>query len=95
MKEEIVHNKEKMRFETMIDGLLSEVNYRINDENNLIIVHTGVPNELRGKGIAADLTKAMLEYAKENSLKIIPLCPYTQTYLERNPQYSNLIAKGY
>ncbi len=48
--------------------------------------HTFVPNELRGKGVAAVLAKEALSYAKEQQLKVIPSCSYIAVYLQRHPQ---------
>ncbi len=61
----------------------AELNYRIRG-NNMIIYHTGTPEEDRGGGVAAELTARAFEFAKENNLKIVPACPYTQYYIKKN-----------
>ncbi len=61
----------------------AELDYRIKDKH-MIIYHTGTPEEDRGNGIAAELTKEAFKFAKENGLKIVPACPYTQYYIKKN-----------
>ncbi len=47
------------------------------------IYHTFAPEKLRGRGIAARLMQAAIDYAKENNLKVIPTCTYAQKFMER------------
>ncbi len=86
---EIIHNEGENRFEVWIDGNLSTLDY-IQNGMNFVITHVGVHPELRGQGIAAKITQAGLEYARMNSLKVIPLCSYAAAYIRRNPQYAEL-----
>lgn len=60
---------------------LAVIEYSIRDKE-LFITHTFVNNTLRGQGIAASLTEAVLEYAKENEYKVVPICSYAVKYLE-------------
>lgn len=79
----IVHNADESRFETEVDGSLAVVDYVV-DGKTMSVIHTGVPKELEGRGIAAALTKVVLEYADKNSLELIPVCSYTKSYIERH-----------
>jgi hypothetical protein len=86
---EIIHNEAEKRFEVWVDGYLSKMEY-IQDGKNFVITHVGVSPELRGQGIAGRITQTGLEYAKANSLRVIPMCSYAAGYIRRNPQYSEL-----
>lgn len=90
MEYEIIHNEDESRFETTIEGLLSVVDYRRRGDT-LLVTHSGVPRELEGRGIAAALTKSLLQYVRDNGLKVRPLCPYTVAYLARHPEYSDIV----
>lgn len=46
------------------------------DNNEIIIDHTYVSPALRGQGIALELVKKVIEYAREQNKKIIPSCSY-------------------
>lgn len=88
-KLEITKNEAENRFEWLIDGHLSKLEY-IQDKDSLVITHVGVDPEFRGHGIAGKLTQVGLEYAKANSLRVIPMCSYVAAYIRRNPRYLEL-----
>jgi predicted GNAT family acetyltransferase len=87
----IVHKPEIGRFEALIDGLRCEVDYRL-DGRIMHITHTGVPGQLEGRGIAATLVKAALNWAREHSLQVNPVCSYVQAYIKRHPEWQDLLA---
>jgi len=58
---------------------------------NLTVYHTEVAAKAEGKGLAKSLLVAMVEYARKNGLKVIPLCPYVHAQFKRHPQeYADL-----
>lgn len=52
---------------------------------------TFVDPSLRGKGIAAELTKELVEYATENNYKIKPICSYVVKYFEKHDELNKLL----
>jgi hypothetical protein len=56
--------------------------------------HTFVPPALRGRGTAAELAAYALSYARDNGLKVVPSCPFVAKFIQRNPQYGDLVAAG-
>jgi uncharacterized protein len=88
-KLEVKHNEAEDRFETWIDGQLSKLDY-MQDGNTIVMTHVGVHPEHRGRGVAGKLTQVALEYAKEKSFRVIPMCPYIAAYIRRNAQYEEL-----
>lgn len=88
-KLEITHNEANRAFEVWIDGKLSKLDY-IQDGKNFVITHVGVDPEHRGQGVAAKIVEAGLGYARQNSLRVIPMCSYAAAYIRRNRQYWEL-----
>lgn len=88
-KLEITHNPDEDRFETWIEGYLSKLDY-LRDGKNFVITHVWVHPELRGQGVAGRIVEESLTYARENSLRVIPMCPYAAVYIRRNPQHADL-----
>jgi predicted GNAT family acetyltransferase len=88
-KLKIIHNEAEARFEVVINGYPSKLDY-ILEKDTMVMTHVGVHPELRGRGVAGRLTQFALEYAKAKSLRVIPMCPYVGAYLRRNPQYLEL-----
>ncbi len=85
----IVQNTDKRRFETTVNGITAFVEYNLFN-NGINYTHTEVPGELEGKGIGSALAKHVLEYAKENHLKVMPLCPFIKKYIDRHPEYASI-----
>ena len=55
--------------------------------------HIFVPETHRGQGIAARILDVAFGYARENSLKVVPTCPFIRNdFLPRFDQYHDLIA---
>ncbi|HUH59769.1 MAG TPA: GNAT family N-acetyltransferase [Candidimonas sp.] len=91
MSRSIEHNTARQRFEWTEDGIVSELDYQL--QNGLMtITHTGVPEALGGRGIAADLTKCALDTARAEGWKVRPLCSYAAAYIRRHQEYADLVA---
>lgn len=86
---QVIHTPEKNRFETTVEGYPSKLDY-IQDGKNFVITHVGVHPELRGQGLAGHIVEASLAYAKENDLRVIPMCSYAAAYIRRHPEYMEL-----
>lgn len=57
----------------------------------IVMDHTFVPDAMRGQGIAATLARDALLEARRLGWKIIPDCSYVETFIQRNPEFSNLL----
>jgi len=51
---------------------------------NLTVYHTEVSETLKGKGVSTQLLETMVKYVRDNSLKVIPLCPYVSVQFKRH-----------
>jgi uncharacterized protein len=87
---EIINNPNEKRFELNVGGNIAALYYST-FEDKLYLNHTEVPEALQGQGIAGKLVEGALEYAKTNNLPIVPMCPYANKYIQRNPQYQKLL----
>ena len=85
------HNKAAERFEADLDGHLARADYRIVGDV-MQIFHTEVPVAFEGRGIAAALVTAAVDYARENGLKVLPACSYVRGYMRRHPEARSLLA---
>lgn len=55
------------------------------DDNNITVYHTEVVPKAEGKGLAKKLLATMVDHARKNALKVIPLCPYVHLQFRRHP----------
>jgi predicted GNAT family acetyltransferase len=87
----VQNNKEESRFETSFGKKTSYLDYHISG-GVITLIHAYTPPEFRGKGIAAEMAKYALDYARDNNLKVIPQCPYVRDYINRHNEYQSLLA---
>ena len=88
----LVNNEDGQSFELMVDSRRAFIDYKKRGETYLL-VHTEVPEEMQGKGIAAALVEKTFNYLAEHNLKMIPYCAYIQAYVKKHPEWHRLIAK--
>ena len=84
----VTHNTVLQRFEVRIGDQLAVLNYRR-------YIHTGVPQNLEGRGIGSAIAHAALEYAKTEHLEVIPLCPFVRAHIEKHPEYRPMVSRDY
>ncbi len=85
------HNADESRYETTVDGRQAVCDYTM-DRGRVVFTHTFVPPELRGRGIAEKLVRTALDDARQRHLQVVAACSYVAAYIERHPEYQNLIA---
>ena len=86
----IEHNVAASRFEATVEGQLCVCQYRVFGKV-MMLTHTGVPQVLRGRGIAALLVQAALDHARAHGLKVRPDCSYAEVYMQRHPETLDLL----
>ena len=50
----------------------------------IIIDHTEVGEHLRGQGVGRKLLDRLIAFAREEKLKVIPLCPYAKSVFDKD-----------
>jgi len=73
-------------------GKYAYLKYRL-EGGTMYIDSTFTSEEYRDRGLAAKLTKAAIEYAREKALKIVPNCSYAESYFEKHPEYRDILAR--
>lgn len=79
------------RFEVEVEGHRSIVTYERSGQV-ITFTHTFVPPELRGRGLAEQLVRVALEYARAEKLQVVPACSYVARYIARHAEYQFLLA---
>ncbi len=72
-------------------GALALADYRVQD-GVMILPHVEAAPALRGTGAAGRLMHGVLDAARQRGLKVVPLCPYADAFIRRNPEYADLKA---
>lgn len=96
MSHDVSDNVQRRRFELELGtGEVAFIDYRRGGEGGhvLTLLHTEVPVARRGAGIGARLATATLELVRARGDRVLPRCPFLVSFIERHPQYADLIAK--
>ena len=87
---EIVNNKAKHRYELAVEGHIAATYNSIAD-GVITFIHTEVPPELGGKGIASQLIKGALDQVRADGLKVIAQCPFVKAFIDKHADYQDLL----
>lgn len=91
---DVVHNVQGSRFEVIIDGeVAGQIDYTVSGDV-ITYTHTGVPAAFEGRGIASSLAKFALDQARTQGQTVVPQCPFVAEYINRHPQYADLLASS-
>lgn len=74
------------------DELAGEMTFSWAGNDKFIIDHTLVGEKFGGQGLAKKLVLAGVAYAREKSVKIIPLCSYAKSQFDRNEDLRDVLA---
>lgn len=67
--------------------------YEKEGENQIVVAHTNVDEKFGGRGLAGKLMDKMIEYARENNLKIHPTCSYVVHKFDKDESINDVLAK--
>lgn len=73
------------------DDPLAEITYVPTEPDQLIADHTFVSDELRGTGVGKRLVKKIVQYARNENKRIVPLCPFVERQINKNSQWQDVL----
>jgi predicted GNAT family acetyltransferase len=87
-----VHDSpERSRFEIEVDGaLVGFAQYR-RRPGVIAFLHTEIDPGHEGAGLGGVLVAAALDEARREGVQVLPFCPFVRSYLERHPEYLDLV----
>lgn len=85
-------NPTRNRYEVTADGdLAGFAEYRIADDV-VTFTHTEMDDAFEGKGLGGKLARGALDDVRHRGLKVVPRCPFIAGWIERHPDYADLVA---
>lgn len=81
---QVVDDQAGSRFIVQADGEVAVLVYQLKGDR-LVLIHTGVPEALEGRGMGSRLVSAAIDEAKRRGLTIVPVCPFVTGWLKRHP----------
>ncbi len=71
----------------------AKITYSKLGNTQIIIDHTEVADELKGQNIGKKLVTHAVQYARENKLRLIPLCPFAKSIIERDESLQDVLKR--
>ena len=91
---EVRDNPARSRFEMVSGDAVAFVAYSRVGGDRIALLHTEVPEVLSGKGVGSTLVRGVLDALRAEGSKVVPRCEFVAAYVERHPEYRNLMADG-
>lgn len=92
MATDIADARERSRFEISLDGEPAGfAAYRLRGPT-IVFTHTEIDPRFEGRGLAGELVRFALDAARDAGLTVKPLCPYVAAYIDKHPEYRDLVA---
>ena len=89
---QVDNNSDAGKYEVTLDGKPAGfAAYRLQDQQ-VIFTHTEVDSAFEGHGLGSALARFALDDVRERGLHAVPRCPFIAAYIERHPEYQDLVA---
>jgi predicted GNAT family acetyltransferase len=70
--------------------MLAEMTYR-KQEGRMVINHTEVDGSLRGKNVGFELVERGVEYAREEKLRLVPVCEFAKSVIDKTERFQDVL----
>jgi len=85
---------ERQRYEILLGGEVAGVLHYRRHGDKVELRHTEIEQSFSGQGLASRLAAAALDDARSRATPVVVSCPFVIGYLERHPEYSDLLSDG-
>jgi uncharacterized protein len=87
------HDASHGRYVGRIPGIEgeAEITFRVRGPDLISADHTEASETMRGTGAAASLVNYMIDDARRNNFKILPLCPYVRAQYRKHPDWADVM----
>jgi predicted GNAT family acetyltransferase len=87
------NDPEANRYEIVEDGRVVGIAAYHHRGDTLVFTHTEVDQDAGHSGLGSTLVRAALDDVRSQGAKIVPLCPFVRGWIERHPDYADLVLK--
>lgn len=91
MELEVTDNPAEERYEIRADGELAGFTAYRECPLGLAFDHTKIFDAFEGKGVGSKLIQRTLDDVRARGLEVLPICPFVKAYIERHPEYVDLV----
>jgi predicted GNAT family acetyltransferase len=92
MTTEVRDAPKRHRYEAIVDGRLAGFAVYRDDGGVRVFVHTEVFPKFESQGVGTALARGALDDVRASGRVLVPQCPFIRSYVERHPDYADLVA---
>jgi uncharacterized protein len=91
MANEVRRNDEAGRYELFVDGSFAGfADYRV-DGDRVILPHTVINPEMRGRQLGDELVRHALDDIRSEQRQVVPMCWFVAEYIQDHDEYADLL----
>lgn len=75
-----------------VDGHELIIRYGWQSKHVMRVDFVGVPKELGGRGLGTKLVGALVEKARKEDFRLVPVCGFAKTQIQRHPEWQDVLA---
>ena len=94
MADEVRDNPDERRYEIHSDGRLAGYLIYGSRPGLIALIHTETLPEFEGRGLGSKLVRGALDDARAQGMSVLPFCPFVNGWIERHPEYADLVPEG-
>ena len=88
----VVNDEKAGIYGAVVDGrAIAGLPYDVTGDDRLVLLATSVFPEFREQGIATELIRRALDDVRAQGRTVTVTCPIVRTFIERNPEYADLV----
>ncbi len=87
----VVDNAAAGRFEIVVDGQVGGFAEYQRSGSTVLFIHTEIETRWEGHGLGSTLAAAALDATREQGSSVLPYCPFIRGYIQRHPDYLDLV----
>lgn len=84
-------NAERTRYEIHARDRLAGFSDYHAQPGLVTVTHTEVDPAFEGQGVGSALVRGLLEDVRRRDAKVLAICPFVRAYLQRHPEYADLV----
>lgn len=90
----VVHNAAEHKYEIYVGEERAGFAAYREEPGRIVFTHTVVEPAFEGRGLGSRLAASALDDARRRGLPVVPLCEFIAGYIERHPEYADLVSSG-
>jgi predicted GNAT family acetyltransferase len=87
----VADNADRQRYDVFVDGDPAGFAVYRDEPGRRVFTHTEIDDRFGGQGVGGRLARAALDDVRERGLGVVPQCPFIRGYIDRHPEYADLV----